>query len=115
MSHAQPPMREPTFFTLVALLDGPLHRYGIIKRAEQLSGGRIRLTAGTLYSALDRLRAAGLVEVVREEIVSGRARRQYQLTGTGLQALRAEGQRLEEAARMVTRRPGMSAPAKGMG
>jgi DNA-binding PadR family transcriptional regulator len=107
-------MREPTFFTLAALLDGPLHGYGIIKRAEELSKGRMRLTAGTLYTALDRLRAAGLVEVVREEIVSGRARRQYQLTGAGREALRAEGQRLAEAARIVTERPGMRAAAEGM-
>ena len=39
-------MREPTYYTLAALLDGPLHGYAIIKRAAELSGGRVRLAAG---------------------------------------------------------------------
>lgn len=30
-------------FILAALLDGPLHGYDIMKRAEQMSGGRVRL------------------------------------------------------------------------
>jgi hypothetical protein len=37
---ADPPMREPTYFVLAALLRGPLHGYAIMKRAEELSGGR---------------------------------------------------------------------------
>jgi DNA-binding PadR family transcriptional regulator len=98
-------MQEPTFFTLVALLDGPLHGYAIIKRSEQLSLGRIRLSAGTLYTALDRLLAAGIVEVVREEIVSGRARRYYQLTQSGHELIVGEGRRLASAAQLVTKRP----------
>jgi PadR family transcriptional regulator, regulatory protein PadR len=113
MLNAQPSMREPTFYTLAALLDGPLHGYGIIKRAEELSRGRLRLTAGTLYTALDRLKAAGLVEVVRDEVVSGRARRYYRLTGAGLEAVRAEGQRLAEAASVVTERLGPATAAEG--
>jgi PadR family transcriptional regulator PadR len=32
-------MREPTYFVLAALLEGPLHGYAIIKRAEALSAG----------------------------------------------------------------------------
>ncbi len=100
-------MQEPTFLTMVALLDGPLHGYAIIKRSEQLSRGRIRLSAGTLYTALDRLLAAGMVVVVREEIVSGRARRYYQLTSSGRELIAEEGRRLAAAARLVTKRPGM--------
>lgn len=97
-------MRDPTYYTLAALLDGPLHGYGIIKRVEELSVHRLRLTAGTLYTALDRLAAAGLVEAVREEVVSGRARRYYGLTGAGREAVEAEARRMEEAARVVTER-----------
>jgi PadR family transcriptional regulator, regulatory protein PadR len=48
-------MREPTYFVLASLLDGPLHGYAIIQRSEELSGGRVRLATGTLYTALDRL------------------------------------------------------------
>ena len=100
-------MREPTFHLLAALLDGPLHGYGIIKRADELSVGRVRLAAGTLYAALDRLRDAGLVEVDREEVVDGRARRYYRLTGAGRVALRAEATRMTVAAGLVLGRAGM--------
>ncbi|HEY6787758.1 MAG TPA: PadR family transcriptional regulator [Trebonia sp.] len=96
------PMREPTYFVLAALLAGPLHGYGIIKRAEELSDGRVRLATGTLYTALDRLTAEGCVELVSEETVGGRIRRSYGLTEPGAAALRAEAQRMAEAARIVT-------------
>jgi PadR family transcriptional regulator, regulatory protein PadR len=115
------PMREPTYFVLASLLAGPLHGYAIIKRSGELSGGRVRLATGTLYTALDRLTAQGYVRLVGEEIVNGRARRSYGLTDSGAAALRAEAVRMAEAARVVTdrtqattsrRRPG---PAAGPG
>jgi DNA-binding PadR family transcriptional regulator len=95
-------MREPTYFVLAALLAGPLHGYGIIKRAEDLSGGRVKLATGTLYTALDRLTAEGCVRLVSEEVVEGRIRRSYGLTDEGSAALRAEAQRMAEAASLVT-------------
>jgi len=98
---ANGPMREPTYFILAALRDQPRHGYAITKRAEELSDGRVRVAAGTLYAALDRLAATGLVRVVQEEVVNGRARRYYALTEDGDSALRAEAQRLAAAARVV--------------
>jgi PadR family transcriptional regulator PadR len=95
-------MREPTYFVLAALLDGALHGYAIIKRAEQMSGGRIRLATGTLYTALDRLTDEGCVRLVSEETVNGRIRRSYGLTDDGSAALRAEAARMAETARIVT-------------
>lgn len=97
-------MREPTYYTLAALQDGPLHGYAIIKRAAELSGGRVRLAAGTLYGALDRLTAAELVCTEREEVVNGRARRYYRLTDAGRHALQAEAARMAEAVKVVTGR-----------
>ncbi len=94
-------MREPTFFILASLTDGPSHGYGIIREAEALSGGRVRLTAGTLYGALDRLAAEGLVEPDREEVVSGRRRRYYRLSGAGETALADEVDRMRSAADAV--------------
>jgi PadR family transcriptional regulator, regulatory protein PadR len=96
------PMREPTYFVLAALLAGPLHGYAIMKRTEEVSGGRVRLATGTLYTALDRLSADGYVRLVSEEMVNGRIRRSYGLTDEGSAALRAEAQRMAEAARLVT-------------
>ena len=57
-----------------------------------------------MYTALDRLSAEGCVELVREEIVNGRARRSYGLTPPGAGALRAEATRMAEVARLVTDR-----------
>jgi DNA-binding PadR family transcriptional regulator len=100
------PMREPTYYVLAALLDGPLHGYAIIKQAEKASGGRVHLATGTLYTALDRLTNEGYVHLVSEEIVNGRARRSYGLTDDGATALRAEAVRMAEAAEIVTSRLG---------
>lgn len=106
-------MREPTYFVLASLLDGPLHGYAIIQRAEHLSGGRVRLATGTLYTALDRLTAEGYVELVSEEIVNGRARRSYGLTPPGANALRAEAERMAAAASLVADRGQGQGPTRG--
>ena len=88
-------MQEATFLILTALADGSQHGYGIIAEVQEISDGRVRLRAGTLYTALDRLRADGLIEVDREEIVEGRLRRYYRLTTEGTGRLAAEATRLQ--------------------
>lgn len=97
-------MTEATYFILAALLEEPLHGYGIIKRAGEQSAGRVKLAVGTLYGALDRLTEAGLVTVDREEVVDGRARRYYRITDEGVTAVSAEALRLQRAAAIVTTR-----------
>ena len=97
-------MREPTYFVLAALLDGPLHGYAIAQRGQELSGGRVRLSAGTLYGALERLEAQGLVEQDAEEVVGGRRRRYHRITRAGADALAEEAKRLRAAAETVERR-----------
>jgi DNA-binding PadR family transcriptional regulator len=88
-------MQEATFLILTALAADSQHGYGILSDVAQISGGRVRLRAGTLYTALDRLRADGLVAVDREEIVEGRLRRYYRLTDEGTEQLAAEAARLQ--------------------
>lgn len=97
-------IREPTYFILAALLDGPLHGYAIGQRAAELSGDRVQLTAGTLYGALERLAGDGLVEPEREETVDGRRRRHHRLTDDGRAALTAEAERMRSAATVVENR-----------
>ncbi|WP_433532898.1 PadR family transcriptional regulator [Micromonospora sp. CA-263727] len=94
-------MREPTYFILASLQDEPLHGYAIVKRALELSDGRVRLTTGTLYAALDRLTSEEMVQVAEEAVVNGRARRSYELTERGLSALHAEAARMAAAAQVV--------------
>jgi DNA-binding PadR family transcriptional regulator len=97
-------MQEATFLILTALAAGGQHGYGIITDVREISGGRVRLRAGTLYTALDRLRAEGLIAVDREEIVEGRLRRYYRLTSTGSDLLAAEAARLQANARAALSR-----------
>jgi DNA-binding PadR family transcriptional regulator len=97
-------MQEATFLILTALADSTQHGYGIIAEVQQISGGRVRLRAGTLYTALDRLRADGLIGVDREEIVEGRLRRYYRLTPEGAGRLAAEAARLQANARAALAR-----------
>jgi DNA-binding PadR family transcriptional regulator len=87
-------MREPTFLIMTALAEQPQHGYGVIADVGRISDGRVRLRAGTLYAALDRLRTEGLVEVDREEIVDTRLRRYYRLTAAGVTRLADETIRL---------------------
>jgi PadR family transcriptional regulator, regulatory protein PadR len=106
-------MRPASYFVLAALLDGPLHGYAISTRAAELSEDRVRLTAGTLYGALERMESRGLIEVDREETVSGRRRRYYRLTTSGREMVEREADRLAAAARAVHVRAASPRPARG--
>jgi DNA-binding PadR family transcriptional regulator len=96
---------ESAYFVLASLADGPLYGYAIIRSAQQLSDGRVRLTTGALYAELDRLSRAGYVRRGRHELAAGRVRRCYGLTGSGLTCLHAEASRKAVAAGLVMRAP----------
>jgi DNA-binding PadR family transcriptional regulator len=91
-------LREPTLLILAALAPRPLHGYAIIGEVAALSAGRLELRPGTLYGALDRLAAEGLLEPDREEVIEGRLRRYYRLTDTGAGVLEQEAARLQRNA-----------------
>jgi DNA-binding PadR family transcriptional regulator len=91
-------MQETTFLILTALAAGSQHGYGIITDVARISDGRVRLRAGTLYSALDRLRLDGLISIDREEIVENRLRRYYRLTPEGSRQLATEAARFRSNA-----------------
>jgi DNA-binding PadR family transcriptional regulator len=98
------PLREPTFLILTALAAGPQHGYGIMTDVAHISGGRVRLRAGTLYAALNRLASDGLVEFDREEIVDARVRRYYRLTPDGAGRLQVEVDRVRSTTTVAARR-----------
>lgn len=101
-------LQEPTLLLLTALADAPRHGYALIQEIALISGGRVRMRTGTLYGALDRLLKQGLIEVEREEVVDGRARRTYALTDDGRGLLAAEAERLSAAAAEAQRRLGLA-------
>ena len=101
-------MQEATFLILTALAAGSQHGYGIISDVGKISDGRVRLRAGTLYSALDRLRLDGLISVDREEIVENRLRRYYRLTPEGSKLLATEAARFQSNAATAIARLGVA-------
>jgi DNA-binding PadR family transcriptional regulator len=88
-------LREPTFLILAAVAAAPRHGYGILQSVQEMSDGRVRLRAGTLYTALDRLVREGSLAVDHQEVVDGRLRRYYRITADGLDALRSDVEQLE--------------------
>lgn len=101
-------MQEPTFLLLTALADRPRHGYTLGNEVTEISGGRVRLGAGSLYGTLDRLLAEELIRVEREETVDGRPRRVFALTPGGADALRAESERMRAVLREADRRLAVS-------
>jgi DNA-binding PadR family transcriptional regulator len=93
----------------MALSEGSLHGYGIMKAVERDSSGRVSAEIGSLYRVLDRLLDEGLVEEVDVPAdaptdTRGRPRRYYGLTGRGRVALRRETARLEDALALARER-----------
>ena len=88
-----PALTEAVYYILLSLLK-PLHGYGIIQNVEQLSGGRVRLAAGTLYGAINTLLEKGWITALTGEADS--RKKEYIITETGREMLRKELQRLTE-------------------
>ena len=88
-----PPLTEAVYYILLSLTE-PLHGYGIMQNVERLSGGRVRLAAGTLYGALSTLTERGWIVALGDE--SEGRRKEYQITPAGREAVRAELRRLHE-------------------
>ncbi len=73
---------------LAIVADGPAHGYALVEALRQRSAGRFDLPEGTVYPALHRLEAAGLL-VSRWGDAAGRKRRVYELTKRGHSVLAA--------------------------
>lgn len=86
-------LTEGVFYILLSLLQ-PLHGYGIMQNVEALSGGRVRLAAGTLYGAINTMLERNWIASLPGETDS--RRKEYQITETGRRVLSAEMLRLEE-------------------
>jgi DNA-binding PadR family transcriptional regulator len=67
---------------LSTLRAGPLHGYGVVEKLRGLSDGAFDLAEGTVYPALYRLEAAGLLSSSWTR-AAGRRRRVYELTKRG--------------------------------
>ena len=86
-------LTEAVYYILLSLYH-PQHGYGIMQQAEQMSGGRVRLAAGTLYGALSSLSDKGWIEALPGDENS--RRKEYRLTEKGLDVLEAALARLQQ-------------------
>ena len=99
------PLTEPVVLVLTSLASGPKHGYALLKDVEALSEGRVRLSTGTLYGALQRLLAAGWIERSEQADVS-REKQAYRLAQAGHAALHAEVVRLSHLLEVTAQRLG---------
>ena len=88
-----PALTEAVYYILLSLMQ-PLHGYGIMQKVEQLSHGRLRLAAGTLYGAISSMLDKGWIAALDNAADS--RKKEYVITEAGKAILRAEYQRLLE-------------------
>ncbi len=92
-------LSRDTFHILVALADGERHGYSIMQEVAERSGGAVRLSPSTIYSAIKRLLEAGYVEEMQERPDpdhDDERRRYYRLTKAGRRAAIEEARQWEK-------------------
>jgi DNA-binding PadR family transcriptional regulator len=86
-------LTEAVYYILLSLYK-PLHGYGIMQNVDQLSNGRVKLAAGTLYGAISTLLEKGWIKALPSEENS--RKKEYQITQQGREAVDREIIRLKE-------------------
>lgn len=92
------PLSPAVLDIMLALGDGELHGYGIMREVRQRTGGRRRLAPGTLYRSLGQMEERGWVAESDERPdadLDDERRRYYRLTDLGRRVAVAEVERLE--------------------
>ena len=94
------PLPPPVFHILIALTDGPVHGYAIMRDVGERTGGRLRLGPGTLYGSMKRMLEQGLIEEARAPATEDAERRRYyRITRLGRRVAEAETARLADVLR----------------
>jgi DNA-binding PadR family transcriptional regulator len=96
-----PPLTPLSLAILMALLDGELHGYGLMKAVATQSGGQIRPGAGSLYAALDRMARNGWIVEREATVGAGGSQRRFGITPSGRELARAELERLAALVRLA--------------
>lgn len=84
------PMTETGFYILYCLQE-EMHGYNIGKKVNEITGGEITISPGTMYGTLSKMEKDGLIVFVREE----EKRRLYRITELGREILTIEQKRIE--------------------
>ncbi|WP_414470166.1 PadR family transcriptional regulator [Methanobacterium sp. ACI-7] len=85
------PLTETTYYVLISL-NKPRHGYGIMQHVNEITNGRIKIGAGTMYGSLSRMEKEGLITSVSEE----QRKKIYEISKRGKLLLKLEMERLEE-------------------
>ena len=85
------PLTETTYYILIALLE-PGHGYYVMQKVEELSLGKVRIAAGTMYGAIDNLLKQKLIMSVPSE---DKRRKLYMITELGKEVIHMEVARLK--------------------
>ena len=93
MGANQSALTEAVYYILLSLME-PMHGYGIMLNVDKLSGGRLKLAAGTLYGAISTMQDKGWITALAGEADS--RKKEYVITEAGQAVLRAEYRRLRE-------------------
>ena len=103
-----------TPLVLAILAEGDSYGYAILKRVQELSGGRIEWTDGMLYPVLHRLERTGHIQARWQVAESGRRRKYYRITSQGRTQLaeeRRQWQAVDATLRGIWRMLSLAAPA----
>ena len=93
------PLPTAVFHILVALADRDRHGYSVMQDVAARTDGKVRLSAGTLYSAVARMLEQGLIEELRDSPDpenDDERRRHYRVTRLGRDVALAEARRLQD-------------------
>jgi DNA-binding PadR family transcriptional regulator len=91
-NYVHAPLTPAVFHILLALADGKLHGYAIMRAVEADTSPSVKMGPGTIYGSLQRMEEAGLVEDCGS--VENGKRRLYGMTPLGRKTLGAESTRL---------------------
>lgn len=105
MARSPKSLPSASLHVVLALLDGELHGYALMRRVAELSDGAVRMGPGTLYGTLNRLVEDGLIEETtgRAARDDNERRRYYQLSASGRSVAVGELARLQGLVHRVAR------------
>jgi DNA-binding PadR family transcriptional regulator len=95
-----------SFSILMALSLKPRHGYEIMKQIEDDSLGKIHITPGSLYTAIQQLSDEGFIEEIEGD---DKRRRYYRLTNKGWERLNAELEYFDNTMKLAKQRKAFEA------
>jgi DNA-binding PadR family transcriptional regulator len=113
MKRTVKPLPAASLHIVLALLDGELHGYALMRRVSELSDGAVQMGPGTMYGTLNRLVVDGLIVETTDRVDRGESerRRYYKLTAEGLAVGLSELARLKTLVHRVAGHLAGGAPA----